>query len=262
MRNKKIIPGLLLFLGMSMTSLQAQTVKDIEGNIYKTVKIGTQTWMAENLRTTKFNDGKAIPLVTDTTWHSKKSPAYCWYNNNKAANSKTYGAMYNWFTVKTGKLCPAGWHVPSDSEWMTLVTFAGGENTGGGKLKEKGTVHWKSPNAEATNESGFTALPGGSRFDSDGSYYGMGDYGNWWTSTEFDSFRPGSAFIYMMDYRSGETSKGFPMKQSGASVRCIIGQTVSAVPESSVMNANPVATFHNNVNIQYAEQYLLRNNLR
>lgn len=257
MQHMKIKLSALLLVSLGLTSLQAQTVKDIDGNVYKTVKIGTQTWMAENLKTTKFNDGKVIPLVTDTTWHSIKTPGYCWYDNNKTTNKNLYGAMYNWFAVNNGKLCPSGWHVPNWDEWTTLINYTGGENFAAGKLKEAGTAHWKSPNADVTNESKFTALPGGSRFDIDGSYYGMGDYGNWWSSTEFDSFSPGTAFILMMDYRSVETSKGFPKKQSGASVRCVLGPAeLTSIPEITVVNVTHDAMPQNNANQHVPDQKL------
>ena len=107
---------------------EKNTVTDVDGNTYKTVIIGTQVWMAENLKTTKYNDGIQIPLVTDPiTWINLKSAAYCWYNNDLATNKNIYGAIYNWLVVNTGKLCPIGWHVPSDTEWTTLTTFLGGE---------------------------------------------------------------------------------------------------------------------------------------
>lgn len=118
------------------------TVTDIEGNVYPTMKIGTQSLMVENLRVTKFNDNTAIPLVTNATdWKILFTPGYCWYNNDPATNKNIYGALYNWFTVNTGKLCPTGWHVPTDAEWITLTTYLGNVNAGG-KLKETGTTHW------------------------------------------------------------------------------------------------------------------------
>jgi len=109
------------------------TVTDIDGNVYHIVAIGTQVWMAENLKTTKYNDGTFIPLVTDSTaWGNLSTPGYCWYNNDAATYKNTYGALYNWFTVNTGKLSPKGWHIPSDTEWETLITYLGGESLAGG----------------------------------------------------------------------------------------------------------------------------------
>ncbi len=119
--------------------------------------------MAENLKTTKYNDGRAIPLVTDEkAWKALKTPGYCWYNND-VKNKDIYGALYNFYTVNTKKLCPEGWHVPSDAEWTTMVKFLGDENTAGDKLKESGNAHWKNFLITATNDFDFTALPGGTR---------------------------------------------------------------------------------------------------
>ncbi len=127
------------------------TVSDIEGNTYKTIKIGTQTWMAENLKTTKYKDGSEIPNITNNGD----------YDNNPA-NSETYGRLYNWYTVDDDKgVCPEGWHVPDDAEYTVLTDYLGGESVAGGKMKETGTEHWNSPNTGATNESGFTGLPRG-----------------------------------------------------------------------------------------------------
>jgi uncharacterized protein (TIGR02145 family) len=162
-------------------------VTDADGNIYNSIKIGNQIWMKENLGTTHYRDGiSAIPLVTtDEAWDNLSTPGYCWYNNDEDFKS-IYGALYNWQTVGTGNLCPTGWHVPTDAEWTTLTTYLGGEMVAGGKLKETGTTHWNSPNAGATNQSGFTALPGGMRSGggTGGMFRIMGMYSNWWTSTE------------------------------------------------------------------------------
>jgi len=193
------------------------TVRDIEGNVYHTVTIGTQVWMAENLKTTKYRDGTAIALVTDSAaWAELTTPAYCWYNND-IANKATYGALYNWYAVNTGKLAPAGWHVPSDTEWVTLTNYLGGRDVAGGKLKEAGTAHWEYPNEAATNSTGFSALPGGYRV-SNGAFYGIGSYGNWWSASATDaSFSWGRrmyhtyANVYRNDY----------YVQNGFSVRCV-----------------------------------------
>src|SRR5690554_5475820 len=158
------------------------SITDIDGNTYKTVTIGTQTWMAENLKVTKYNDGIAIPNVTDNTaWRELATGALCDYANTPS-NSETYGKLYNWHAVNTGKLCPTGWHVPSDAEWTELTDYLGGTSVAGGKLKETGTTHW-ARNTGATNETGFTALPGGGRDDS-GTFYGIGGDGFWWSATE------------------------------------------------------------------------------
>jgi uncharacterized protein (TIGR02145 family) len=145
------------------------------------------------------------------------SPGYCWYNNDQTTYGETYGSLYNWYVVETGKLCPIGWHVPTDAEWTTLYDFLGGFNIAGGKLKETGTMHWNSPNIGATNESGFTALPGGNR--STIGFNNVGSMGFWWTATEYS---PSYAWVRFMDYNMIEghwDSEAY--KQRGFSVRCI-----------------------------------------
>jgi len=125
----------------------AGKVTDIDGNVYDTVKIGTQIWIIENLKTTKYNDGTSIPMVTDSAaWINLTTPGYCWHKNTSASYKNTYGALYNWYAVNTGKLAPKGWHVPSDAEWTTLITYLGGDSIAGGKMKETGMSHWFSPN--------------------------------------------------------------------------------------------------------------------
>jgi len=193
-------------------------LNDIDGNVYKTIQIGTQIWMAENLKTTKYNDGSLLPLITDeASWANLTTPAYCWYNNDSAAYKANYGALYNWYAVNTGKLAPKGWHVATDSDWTKLTTYMGGESIAGIKLKEAGTLHWKSPNDGATNESLFTALPGSTR-NFDGSFDYPGIYGYWWTSTEnylYDAYYRSIYYNYNFVYRS------YYSKEVGYSVRCV-----------------------------------------
>jgi len=153
------------------------TVTDIDGNCYRTVTIGTQVWMAENLKVTHDCNGEAIPNVTDgATWAGLTAGAYCEYNND-VNNVATYGRLNNWYAVADSRnISPAGWHVASDAEWQTLSIFLGGDAIAGGKMKETGTTHWYSPNTGATNESGFSALPGGYRASGNGPYENMGYY--------------------------------------------------------------------------------------
>jgi uncharacterized protein (TIGR02145 family) len=201
------------------------SVSDIDGNTYKTIQIGTQTWMAENLKTTKFNDSTSIYRVSDaSSWHNLTGPGYCWYDNNPD-NMAIYGALYNWYSLYAESnhhknLCPAGWHVPTDTEWTTLTDHLGGYSIAGGALKETGKLHWRTPNYGATNESGFTALPGGGR-DYNGKFnsYGIGLSGYWWSSP--DNNNSGAWFRHMFHYYSsvhrlaGDNNDGF-------SVRCIM----------------------------------------
>jgi len=190
---------------------------DADGNIYKTVTIGTQTWFAENLKTTKYMDNTVIPLVTDNNiWSNLTTPGYCWYNND-ATNKSTYGALYNWYTVNTGKLCPSGWRVPSDADWTILTTYLGGEGVAGVKLKETGTSHWTSPNTSATNTTGFTAVPGGFRNDF-GTFLYLGSHGGWGSSTE-DSTT--GAWCRGMGYNYNSVNRIFSYKKDGLSVRCM-----------------------------------------
>lgn len=198
-------------------------VKDGDGNIYTSVTIGSQSWLVENLKTTKFNDGTDIPLVTDgTEWQGLTTPSYCYYDNDEATYKDSYGALYNWFAVNTGKLCPDGWRVPSKSDWEILIDFLGGTSAAGGKLKESGTEHWKNPNTGATNETGFTALPGGYRnaFQTYGEIKG---YGAWWTSSKDDD-NSNYAWYSVMDYLSEDAYFNNYYKKNGLSVRCIKDQ--------------------------------------
>ncbi|MFH1894133.1 MAG: FISUMP domain-containing protein, partial [Candidatus Zixiibacteriota bacterium] len=166
------------------TTASSGTVTDIDGNVYQTVTIGTQVWMMENLKVIHYRNGDPIPHVTDGgTWVGLTTGAYCAYNNDEN-NVATYGRLYNWYAVGDSRnIAPAGWHVPSDAEWQTLVDYLGGNRVAGGKLKEAGTTHWLSPNTGANNESGFSALPGGSRLDGGLSFLGMGVVAHFWSST-------------------------------------------------------------------------------
>lgn len=198
--------------------LNAQTVRDVEGNVYLTTTIGTQTWMAENLKTTKFNDGTSIPFVPDDkAWKVLKTPAYCWFDYD-IKNKEIYGALYNWHTVSSGKLCPKGWHVPEDSEWTILVTFLGDPEVAGNKLKESGMKHWKNSLTYSPDELGFTALPGGMRLFT-GIFPDFADsYAIWWTSTECT---PTEAWTRGLQDITTRVWKGPNDKRNGYSVRCI-----------------------------------------
>jgi len=192
---------------------------DIDGNIYHTVTIGTQVWMLENLKTTSYNDGTKIPNVTSIlSWSGLQSPGYCIYDNNET-NKNIYGALYNGYTIVTGKLAPTGWHVPTDVEWTNLINAIGGYGSPilvGFKLKETGRAHWLY-NDPATNESGFTALPGGFR-NAGGLFGSLGQQSNWWSSTLFMDPRMLWCYqisAYSLLYRNVES------RQIGLSVRCI-----------------------------------------
>jgi len=194
--------------------LTYDSIYDIEGNKYHTIQIGSQTWTAENLKTTKYNDGTDISFSPDVLeWYGLTTAAYTFYNSD----SLGYGAMYNWYAVESGKLCPSGWHVPSDDEFTALTDYLGGMDVAGGKLKETGTAHWLTPNTDATNESGFSAVPGGYRNFS-GTYNSITNYAYWWTSTELTETGAWYRDVY---YAYSAVDRSNTHKRTGASVRCV-----------------------------------------
>jgi uncharacterized protein (TIGR02145 family) len=205
------------------------TVTDADGNTYPTLTIGTQVWMAENLRTTKYNDGTAIPLVKDdTAWaniynNNTKAPAMCWYNNDQATyTSNKYGVLYNWYAVSPttngGKnVCPTGWHVPSDAEWTTLTDFLGGASVAGGKMK---TVSGWYINGNGTNESGFSCVPGGYRSASASGAFGqIGNVSYLYSSSESTSNY--NAWGRNLNYGNSGVYRGDGFKENALSVRCL-----------------------------------------
>jgi len=206
-----------------------QNITDIDGNSYKTVRIGTQKWMAENLKVTRFNEGTFISKITDSLqWRVNNSmPAWTYYNNDSTNNSR-YGKLYNWFAaskITTGNknICPTGWHVPSISEWNILKDYLGGGSVAGGKLKEIGTKNWKSPNEGATNTSLFNARPGGFRYEN-GTFEGVGLNGSWWSTTEgtpVNPISPSKAFSMLVDNTHIYSSVSEDFKNIGVSIRCI-----------------------------------------
>jgi hypothetical protein len=183
MQHKYLKLFLIAMFCLWLSGLQAQTIRDIDGNVYKTVTIGKQVWMAENLKTSKYNDGRAIPLVTDNTaWEALNTPAYCWYDNDESANKTKCGALYNWFAVNTNKLCPTGWHVPNDREWTNLPP-----------------------------------LSGGYRY-ADGTFYYIKDYSYWWTTTESSIT---SAYYNQVFWDGSDVKRDQSVKKDGFSVRCL-----------------------------------------
>jgi uncharacterized protein (TIGR02145 family) len=202
---------------------QVITVRDIDGNMYQIVRIGTQYWMAENLKVTHYRNGDVIPNVTDNTqWRNLSSGACCYYNND-ADNTLIYGSLYNWYAVTDERnIAPKGWHVPSDEEWQTLVDYLGGDAVAGGKLKEAGTAHWQIPNTGATNESDFSALPGGYRSGNYGTFNCLEYYANFWSTTENDTLE---AWYRYLGYGSSEVYRYDYHKRYGFSVRCVRDST-------------------------------------
>ncbi|MCZ2393097.1 MAG: fibrobacter succinogenes major paralogous domain-containing protein [Chitinophagales bacterium] len=237
---------IIIFLLAGQSELNAQSNKylnpnlsygsviDIDGNTYATIQIGNQTWMAENLKTSKYNDGTPIQIVTDSTaWASLTTGAWSYYDNNTFYND-IYGKLYNWHAVNTGKLCPQGWHISSDVEWLQLTIYLGANTVAGDKMKSTGTITkstglWEdSEYTIATNESGFTGLPSGCRhghgvFSKVSSFGGIGTQGKWWTSTEQDTYRAlyRSLSAFNNFVLGGEAYKQGLSKGSGLSCRCV-----------------------------------------
>jgi uncharacterized protein (TIGR02145 family) len=216
------------------------TITDASGNTYPTVTIGTQVWMAENLRTTKYRDGSNIPVVTDNTqWANNynngnplQQPMMCWFNNDQATyTANKFGALYNWYAINPAtngnkNVCPTGWHVPTDAEWNKLTKFLDPtadttqccSNTAGGKMKSTGTQYWLSPNTDATNSSGWSGLPGGARNPNDGTFGYVASNGYWWSSSESST---GYAWFRGLYYTDGNMYRFGNVKSDGFSVRCV-----------------------------------------
>ncbi len=212
----------------------AGTVKDADGNVYNTVKIGTQVWMVDNLKTTKYNDGKAIPNVTDNSeWGNLTKGAYCNFDNLES-NAKIAGRLYNWYAVNTGKLAPEGWHVPTEEDWTILEEYliANGYNYDGTKDENKiaksmvSKTGWETSSTPGTpgavprrnNGTGFTAIPGGYRDGGDGYFYNIGKYGDWWSSTEYNE---GYAYYRYLSYYHKGLYRDINDKGNGFSVRLV-----------------------------------------
>jgi uncharacterized protein (TIGR02145 family) len=197
------------------------SVTDVDGNIYKTITIGTQTWMAENLKTEHYANGDVISHYTDDEpWLEATDGAWTYYNNNSEMNAH-YGKLYNWLAVEDPRnICPAGWHVPDDPEWETLLEYLGGYLVAGAKLKETGLNHFSYSNTGSTNESGFTGLPGGMR-EYDSYTHDLGSSGFWWSSTNANDYYDLDAYYYFLSKDEDAMLDGTGDKNNGASCRCV-----------------------------------------
>ena len=219
--NIRLLLGLgamaLLFNGCSLIDDNPETVTDIDGNVYHVVKIGNQEWLAENLKTTHYRNGDAIPNVTDDPeWEALESGAYCNYDNQSSKGS-VYGRLYNWFAVDDSRgIAPEGWHVASDDEWAVLCAFLGGEPVAGGKLKERGLTHWKDPNLDATNSFGFSGLPAGKRSFT-GEFEDINLACGFWSSTPGD----GATSVYYLNHGAADVYQNFELYRYGRSIRCL-----------------------------------------
>lgn len=209
---------LLVITTCNKSEMNTDIITDIDGNVYHTIIIGEQVWISKNLRTTRFNDGTNIPNVLHgTEWSGMSTPAYCWFNNDDSLYRITYGGLYNWYAVNTGKLCPEGWRVPDESDWIRLTDQLKGESAAGGKLKETGTLFWNSPNTAATNETGFTALPGGLRLPK-GKFDYLGKYCIWWSSSSNNNH---NAWCRLLNYENSLVYRFDDDKRTGLSIRCV-----------------------------------------
>ena len=205
------------------------TMTDQQGNVYKTIVIGTQEWMAENLKTSIYRNGEAITNVTDgNQWGGLTTGAWCYYENNSQYECP-YGKLYNWYAVADSRnVCPTGWHVSTDAEWNVLIGYldpsynpsSGSQSaTAGGKMKSIGTQYWFDPNQDATNESGFSGLPGGTQFYFPiGLFANVGVSGDWWSSSEYLT---SSAWLRTLNHTSGTANRYNFNKHNGFSVRCL-----------------------------------------
>jgi uncharacterized protein (TIGR02145 family) len=214
--------GLLLILtnGCKKDEEPTDEITDKDGNVYTSVTIGTQVWLVENLKSTRYSNGDLIGTTTPATKDvsGELSPKYQWAYEGNESYVVDYGRLYTWYAVTDSRnVCPTGWHVPDNNDWTTLGTFLGGVNIAGGKLKEVGTIHWTTPNAGATNETGFTALPGGLR-NYNGAYMFVGINGFWWSSTEYSS---SNALNWDMEFQFIGLFWNYNLKSYGFSVRCL-----------------------------------------
>ncbi|HLO60699.1 MAG TPA: fibrobacter succinogenes major paralogous domain-containing protein [Bacteroidales bacterium] len=200
-----------LFTFLSCSKEDDSLITDYDGNEYHTVKIGSQTWMVENLSVTHYNDGTPIENLKNVNdWINNDSTGgYCWYNNDESTNKIPYGALYNYKAISDERFCPKGWHVPNDSEWRELIEFLGGDSISAAKLKETGTSHWRFNTG--TNESGFKALPGGYRWV---DFYNLTFAGFFWSKSSTESVT--SMCIITSESTIYKYTYGY-----GLSVRCL-----------------------------------------
>jgi uncharacterized protein (TIGR02145 family) len=217
-------------------------VADVDGNVYNTVTIGNQVWMAADLKTTRYQNGDLIGTTSPATLDisSESTPKYQWAYAGDESNVAIYGRLYTWYAATDSRnVCPAGWHVSTDAEWQTLIDFLGGDITAQGKLKEAGTTHWHSPNSDATNESGFTALPGGNRFNNE-PFAGLGYGSHWWTATEYDAKFAWRRIMVNIALSPIDHTGGYADKRNGWHVRCL--KDASTLPTASLAAMNSTNT--------------------
>lgn len=230
--KRKLLLAIMIVTFIGFTACRTKPLTDVDGNVYKTITLGKQVWMVENLKTTKLNDGTPIELITDNgAWINVKAPAFCWVNNDVNIKDK-YGALYNWNVVDTRKICPVGWHVPSFDEWQTLVDYLQkkgfgykGDNLDVGKAIASQSG-WESTDNEGNvgnnqienNKSGFSAVPSGIRGLFDGSFENVGSQAWWWSDTNYGVASAQAEHIF--------NSENYPDPDivpfgNGLSIRCV-----------------------------------------
>lgn len=217
---KTLIFFTLLILLMAPGSMAQQRVADFDGHLYDTIHIGTLVWLTPNLRTTHYSNGVPVPMITDSVlWAHTNSGARCYYDNDSAMYDSVYGALYNYFVITdTNKICPTGWRVPTNNEWLATEVDVGGLDIAGGEMKEAGTAHWMSPNVGATNHSGFTGLPGGAMDPYTSTYTWLRENGLWWTATSYSGSMAWSTYMW---YMSTSVDHNPVSKKAGMSIRCV-----------------------------------------
>jgi uncharacterized protein (TIGR02145 family) len=217
MKRLTLLLVLIIYSLMTYSQDTGETVTDVDGNVYHTIKIGTQVWMLENLKTTKYRSHAPIQKLIDAgKWEYDASGAYSWYNDDESSKD-IYGALYNWAAVNKGNLAPNGWHIPSIEEWQVLIDFLGGEKIAGGKMKDLGTDFWDSPNTGGDNSSGFKAIANGVK-SKEGSYSFAGNRCIFWSSTGSNLLQ---AKTVTLMFNSPKVFIFSNSKNYGCAVRCI-----------------------------------------
>ena len=215
--NPSDVDSLTFHNSIPIDTTTNNVITDADGNVYTSVTIGTQEWMTENLRTSKYSDGTSIPNITDNTAWSNLSTAAWSYYNNSGSNDATYGKLYNWYAVNTSKLCPTGWHVPTDAEWTVLTDYLTADGHSGSEGSAlKSTSGWNS-GGNGTDDYGFLGLPGGYR-SLNGSFLNIGNNGHWWSSSQFNTSDAWSRNL--LNYYDSVNSYNY-YKDYGFSVRCL-----------------------------------------
>lgn len=230
--------SILLFLGFSLMLLnsQAQTITDIDGNTYNTITLGTQIWTKENLKTTRFSNGDSI-ATTSLPINNDSTSIFQWSYNQDSLNIPAYGRLYSWYAVTDNRnVCPTGWHVPSETEWLSLAAFLGGDTLAGDKMKETGTTHWLNTSNMVTNSSGFTALPGGMRGNPTG-FNGITTKGAFWSSTSWGTNVFPRAYTFSLQSTSSALHQSVSVANCGFAVRCVKDLTAGTqylIPENEI----------------------------